>query len=125
MNLDFQSAVFDVELSIRNSFHYCFVKILFRSLILLQNERMVFQYQWDDKEREEVADMCKAWEDQFNDGVAEGVSRGRNQEKQDVIRNMLRMGMSDEIIRAVTECGQSMIDKLKIEAGIATLDAAR
>ncbi|MDD6573069.1 MAG: Rpn family recombination-promoting nuclease/putative transposase [Thermoflexaceae bacterium] len=89
------------------------------------NERMVFQYQWDDKEREEVADMCKAWEDQFNDGVAEGVSRGRNQEKQDVIRNMLRMGMSDEIIRAVTECGQSMIDKLKIEAGIATLDAAR
>lgn len=75
------------------------------------NERMVFQYYRDENEEEEVVDMCKAWEDQYNDGVAHGVSQG----KQDVICNMLKMGMSDEIIRMATECGQAMIDKLRRE----------
>lgn len=75
------------------------------------NERMVFRYYRDENEEEEVVDMCKAWEDQYNDGVVQGISQG----KQDVICNMLKMGMSDEIIRMATECGQAMIDKLRRE----------
>ena len=45
-------------------------------------------------QKEGVTDMCKAWEDQKNEGIAEG----RAQARLDAIRNMVELGISKENI---------------------------
>lgn len=53
-------------------------------------------------QKEGVTDMCKAWEDQKNEGIAKGRAEGRAEgiaeARLDAIRNMVELGVSKENI---------------------------
>ena len=46
----------------------------------------------DIDEKDEVIDMCKAWEDQKNEGREEGREEGRKEEKRALVQKKLEKG---------------------------------
>ena len=73
-----------------------------------------------EREQEEC-NMCQAlreWiEEERNLGWAEGEAKGKAEGKAEELRiivtNMLRRGMNDEDIMALTECNQKYVDEIR------------
>jgi predicted transposase YdaD len=65
--------------------------------------------------------MCVAIQEMMKDSKAEGILEGRRegqfkgeQEKcQQIVRNMLLRGMSDEDIMAIAECDKEFVDTVR------------
>jgi hypothetical protein len=47
------------------------------------------------------------------EGILEGQFKGEKEKCQQIVRNMLLRGMSDEDIMAITECNQEFIDTVR------------
>ena len=48
-----------------------------------------------------------------SEGLTEGLAAGRSEGLRMVIRNLLNLGMSDEVIRSVAECEQTLIEEVR------------
>ena len=62
--------------------------------------------------------MCKAIRDLMDDsreeGREEGIALGAEQMKCDIVKNMLKRGMSDEEICALAECAMEFVNEVKL-----------
>ena len=83
---------------------------------------------WEDRikymkktdEREEY-NMCQALEELFADnweagmeaGIKEGIKEGIEEKTSQIVKNMIKRGMSDDDIKAIAECPQETIDTLR------------
>ena len=62
-----------------------------------------------------VTDMCKAWKEQMQMGVEQGIEQGRRSERLSAICNMIELGLTKEQIlqkyseEEYTEAEQSML----------------
>ena len=54
------------------------------------------------------------------EGLEEGLKKGREEERKDVAKNMLSLGIEDELIIKATGLDQSIIDKLKKSLSLPT-----
>lgn len=56
--------------------------------------------------------MCVVAEELENIGIQKGIKEGASQELRKVIRNMLRNGLPEEMICAVTECSREFLNEV-------------
>ena len=66
-------------------------------------------------EYDEEKELALLREAEREAGVQQGIQQGIQQELQTVVSNMIKRGISDEDIIAITECNQDLIDKLRRE----------
>ena len=59
--------------------------------------------------------MCVVAEELENIGIQKGIKEGASQELRKVIRNMLRNGLPEEMICAVTECSREFLNEVRKE----------
>lgn len=82
----------------------------------LLNSRRAVEFM---KQEKGEMDMCQALEELYADGIAvgieQGIEKGREQRTKIFVKNMLERGMSDEDIKALAECDDSVIKEVKQE----------
>ena len=61
---------------------------------------------------EELRTMCNLSEGIYERGMAQGITQGITQEKENVIKNLLRKGMDIEFIKDVTNWTEEQIMKV-------------
>lgn len=66
--------------------------------------------------KEEMEDMCNLADLVEERGIEKGMERGIQQEKINIVLNMIKRGMSDEDICSLTECSQEFVDEIRKEA---------
>lgn len=76
-------------------------------------------------EKGEVVNMCKAWEEQYEDGVAEGLSRGIEKGKRDVLYSLVDDGCLDieEAARRVGMSEAAFLDAMEAAGYKVTVEA--
>ncbi|MCH5270797.1 MAG: hypothetical protein J1E83_08615 [Lachnospiraceae bacterium] len=62
-----------------------------------------------DNENREVYNMCQA----VREWAEEERSIGADERTRTIVRNMLMRGMADDVIMAIAECDQDLIDKMR------------
>lgn len=65
----------------------------------------------------ETYNMCKAFDDHKESGRREGYNAG----KMEVIKNMLRHNMTDELIMTIAECTQEVVDEARKRLACSTV----
>lgn len=66
-----------------------------------------------ENEEKERVNMCKALEELYADGVAEGKTNGELNKTKTVVRNMLSRGMAEADICALAECTPEFVEEIR------------